>query len=140
MERNIRLDYIRQLFRKVSDIGSKDRRDRKLRAFCERVAGVSDPNFLSLEGASKVIFELREISSKKFEKFESSKKILLASLSARQREMLKKENPFRRERDKLLRNIRKRGASYTLISLASGLGRTRVYEILKKGGEIDERF
>jgi hypothetical protein len=131
------MDHIRELFKRVSDIGSRERRERKLRALCERIAGVSDPKFLTTEGAAKVILQLRLRHLRKFKKYETSKKILLGSLSARQRQMLRKENPFRRERDKLLRSIRQRGASYTLISKVSGLGRTRVYEILRRGGEKD---
>jgi hypothetical protein len=128
-----RIDYIRGLFKSVSDIGSRDLRERKLQALCERLAGVSDPRFLTTEGAAKIILELTTRRHRKFERNARAEKILLHGLSRREKEIVRKENPFRKKRDDLLRRLRGQGISYSLLSLVSGLGETRIYMILRKG-------
>lgn len=61
-----------------------------------------------------------------------SRKVLLRVLSPRQKDTLKKEFPFRSERDALIRSLKKRGASDPVLSAASGLSPTRIYEITRR--------
>ena len=134
-----RIDYIRKLFKSVSEIKGRDRRESHFRDLCERVGGVSEPRFLTTEGAAKIILELKTRRHRKFERNALAEKILLHSLSRREKEIVRKENPFRKKRDDLLRRLRGQGISYPLLSRVSGLGETRIYMILRKGVNNEDR-
>lgn len=69
-----RVDYIRELFRSVSEIGARGRRERRLRALCEKVAGVSNPPFLTTEWAAKIILELNARRHKNLERRSAQKR------------------------------------------------------------------
>lgn len=59
-------------------------------------------------------------------------RILLKSLPAREREILRKENPFRRKRNRLLVSLRAAGVSFPVLSHVSGLGLTQLYMVTRK--------
>jgi len=131
-----RIDDIRRLWKCVSKITAPLIRERRLRALCERVAEVSDPLLLTREQGDKIIKDLKIRLKEQNKFYERSKEILLHSLSAREREKVRKECPFRKERDDLIRLLRKKGVSYALLSKVSGLGKTSIYNILTNKKEI----
>lgn len=81
-----------------------------MRALCEKVAGASNQRFLTTEWAAKIILELKARRHKKLERRARAEKILLHSLSPRQREILRKECPFRGARDQVIRILNGEGA------------------------------
>ena len=60
-----------------------------------------------------------------------AEKILLRFLTFRQRDMIRIENPFRSERNKLIRLLRKKGVSRVLLERISGLSPTAIQYILR---------
>lgn len=78
----------------------------------------------------------KKISGGLAEKYRRSEKILFHGLTRRQREILRKENPFRSQRNEAIRALRSRGLSWILLSRVSGLGECQIWRILKdrKGG------
>jgi hypothetical protein len=129
---NARIDHIRELFRSVSDVRGRDRLERHLRALCKRVTGVLDPRFLTTEEAVKIILELKNKRRGRLVRYRRAQNILFHSLTRREEMTLRKENPFRKERNDLIRRLRAKGCSYGLLSKVSGLGLTQIYIILKK--------
>jgi hypothetical protein len=127
------IDCVRRLWKCVSQIGAPLVRERRLRAFCERVIGVSDPLLLTREQGDKVIKNLKNRLKKQNATYAQSAKILLHGLSARKREILRKECPFHKDRNKLIRLLRSQGVSRVLLAKVSGLGPTSIHNILKKG-------
>jgi hypothetical protein len=130
------IDYIRGLWKCLSQITAPLVRERRLRTLCDRVAKVSDPLLLTSKQRNKIILSLKNRLKRQNEVYKRSKEILLHSLSAREREKVRKECPFRKERDDLIRLLRKKGVSYALLSKVSGLGKTSIYNILTNKKEI----
>jgi len=130
---NARMDYIREPWKCVSEYHWKVRRERALRGFIKRVAKVSAPEFLTPKRANQVIFVIKNIQERKEEESAQAKKMFIQRLSPGQEETLKKINPFRGERDRLIRLLRSQGVSRVLLSKASGLCGTSIHNILNKG-------
>jgi hypothetical protein len=130
---NARMDYIRELWKCASEHHWKVRRERALRAFIKRVAEVSAPEFLTPKRANQIIDVIKSILERKEEESAQAKKMFIQRLSPGQEETLKKFNPFRGERDRLIRLLRNQGVSRVLLSKVSGLCGTSIHNILNKG-------
>jgi len=62
----------------------------------------------------------------------SEKERLLASLTQEQKQDIKKENPYRRERDSIIHELTRRGVSYPLLAEVTGLGKSSIGRIAKE--------
>jgi len=59
----------------------------------------------------------------------TEKEMLLASLTQEQKQDIKKENPYRRERDSIIYELAGRGVSYPLLAEISGLKKSSIGRI-----------
>jgi len=67
--------------------------------------------------------------------YEEAKRILLATLTPRERVILRKQNPRLKHRNRLLTSLKSEGVSYPILRLASGLSLTALYNIVRKSRE-----
>lgn len=75
------------------------------------------------------------------EDYQVKEKIFLRYLSNAQRKTLQKFNPFRTERNALIRCLARRGVTQVLLSKVSGLSPVQIFRIVhntKKGGDGNE--
>lgn len=130
--RPVDLYDIRELWQIYSQVGGKSRRNRRLQSLCRRTFKVSDVGFLSEEEGEKFKEYLSGLLKKKERGYLRAGRILLKTLSVRQRETLRKENPIHSSRNRLLVSLKNDGVSFELLSRISGLGKTQLYMIVKK--------
>jgi hypothetical protein len=73
--------------------------------------------------------------------YSKMKEIFLKSLSPSKRKRLQKLNPYRRDRNELIRALWGRGVPQCLLSRVSGLSPVQIFRIVhntKKGGDDNE--
>lgn len=73
----------------------------------------------------------KKVSGELAEKYMRSEKILLHCLARREREIIRKENPLRKRRNKLIRGLYCEGVSGVLLAKISGLAESHIRRILK---------
>jgi len=69
----------------------------------------------------------------------NEKERLLRSLTARQRETLRKDNPRKWRRNALLKELHTQGVRVTLLSELSGINRTALYRVIDGKPEVVPR-
>ncbi len=69
----------------------------------------------------------------------SEKEKLLRSLTAKQRETLRRDNPRKWRRNALLKELHAQGVRVTLLSEVSGINRTALYRIVDGKPEVVPR-
>lgn len=69
----------------------------------------------------------------------NEKERLLRSLTARQRETMRRDNPRKWRRNALLKELHTQGVRVTLLSELSGINRTALYRILDGKPEVVPR-
>jgi len=126
-----RVEFIRKLWKRVALDNFEERREKRLIAFCRKTVNVSNLQFLTKRDGDRVIKAMRDMERRRMSKYIRAEKILLQSLSLRERNMLRKENPYHRERDKLIRTLNNRGVSLVLLERISGLGATAIWYITR---------
>ncbi len=133
--RKSKIDYIRKLWRRVSQLTMETQREKSLSAVCYRVAKAPDLLYLTDEGADRVIKYMNDRQRKRMEKYKKAEKILLRSMSRQEIDAIQKENPFHEKRNMLIRRLRGLGISRVLLARVSGLKGTTIHYILseKKG-------
>ena len=129
--------YVWEIFKKSYSRLDRDGSAKKklvLKHLIKRVIGTSDPKCLTAAETVKIITEIKKMELKRLEENKQAVDLLMRSLTPAQREALNKFNPFRDERDELIRSLRKRGAGPTLLARVSGFSRTSIHKILRNKG------
>jgi len=70
----------------------------------------------------------------------TEKEKLLRSLTARQRQIIKREYPRKKRRDALLKELRAQGVRVSVLSELSGINRTALYRVLDGKPEAYPRY
>jgi len=128
-----KINYIKESWRSAREYYSIVKREQALRAFVKQITKVSAPEFLTYKKANQVICTIKKIQQKKAKDGVEAVKMLMRNLSPGQRRTLQKSYPFREERNELIRSLRRDGIGYGLLARASGLGKTQIWKIAKRG-------
>ncbi len=75
-----------------------------------------------------------------YKKAKSEVKLLLESLTEEERKTLRRENPFKQERNSLILALRNRGVPGNVIGRASGMSEQAVLRIASKGQDGSENI